>query len=347
MSIGRSAAGTSVPAESAAVKSVKGGAAQAIPYLTADDVAAVTFRGAANALQSALAGGLDVAAAPARTNVPVRAGHLLLMPGEVGDFVGVKVASVAPDNPARGMPRIQGSVLLMDAASLAPVALIDGIALTALRTPAVSAAAVQQLRPVRPARVVVFGAGPQAAGHITALHHVVGIGDVAVIARNPDHAAQLVARAAADLQITARVGHLADLKEADIVVCATTARTPLFAATDLRAGAVVVAVGSHEPDVAELDPDLLADAQIVVEDPATALREAGDIVLARSQARWRPALDAADLIPLASIVRGEVAVDTTRIRVFKSVGMAWEDVVVAAEVYRAWRRRRTGVATDV
>lgn len=319
-----------------------GPAAQAVPYLTADDVAAVTFPVAASALQSALMAGLDVAAAPPRTNVPVRAGHLLLMPGEVDDFVGVKVASVAPDNPARGKPRIQGSVLLMDAASLAPVALIDGIALTALRTPAVSVAAVQQLRPARPARVVVFGAGPQATGHVTALHHVVGIGDAAVIARNPDHAAQLVAKVAADLQIPSRVGHLADLEHADVVVCATTARTPLFAATDLRAGAIVVAVGSHEPDVAELDPDLLAGAQVVVEDLATALREAGDIVLARSRSK----LDAADLVPLASIVRGEVAVDTARTRVFKSVGMAWEDVVVAAEVYRAWVGRRTGAATD-
>jgi ornithine cyclodeaminase len=319
-----------------------GPAAQAVPYLTADDVATVTFPAAVDAVHRALMGGLDVAAAPARTNVPVRAGHLLLMPGEVGDFVGVKVASVAPDNPARGKPRIQGSVLLMDAASLAPVALIDGIALTALRTPAVSAAAVQQLRSVRPARVVVFGAGPQAAGHITALRHVVGIDDVAVIARHSEHAARLTAKVAADLQIPARVGHLADLKVADIVVCATTARTPLFAAADLRAGAIVVAVGSHEPDVAELDPDLLAGAQVVVEDPATALREAGDIVLARSRSK----LDAADLVPLASIVRGEVAVDTARTRVFKSVGMAWEDVVVAAEVYRARVGRRTGAATD-
>jgi ornithine cyclodeaminase len=118
----------------------------------------------------------------------------------------------------------------------------------------------------------------------------------------------------------------AELRSADVVVCATSARSPVFDPALLRDDAVVVAVGSHERDRRELDGELVGRSQVVVEDVATALREAGDVVMAIEEGH----MDAAGLVPLAEMVRGAASVDRTRPRVFKSVGMGWEDLVVAA-----------------
>jgi len=104
----------------------------------------------------------------------------------------------------------------------------------------------------------------------------------------------------------------------------------VFDSALLRDDAVVVAVGSHEPDARELDAPLLGRATVVVEDVAAALREAGDVVLAIAESR----LTAADLVPMRDVLTGDVAPPTDRPLVFKSVGMSWQDLVVAAAVVR-------------
>lgn len=256
----------------------------------------LTYAGAVTALRDALADGLDVDADPARTVVPVPAGQLLLMPSSGARYAGVKLATVAPDS----TPRIKGVYVLMDADTLAPLALLDGPALTTLRTPAVSALAVDYLAPRTPARLVVFGKGPQAHGHVAAIEAVREVVSVTLLGRGDDPGA---------------------VASADIVCCATTSRTPLFDAALVRPHATAVAVGSHEPDARELPGELMGT--VVVESVATALREAGDVILGGS----------AELIPLAAVIRGEATVPDDRPRVFKSVGMAWEDLAVAAAVY--------------
>jgi ornithine cyclodeaminase len=105
-----------------------------------------------------------------------------------------------------------------------------------------------------------------------------------------------------------------------VVCCCTTAREPLFDGAAVRDDAVVVAIGSHEPDARELDTTLMRRATVVVESRASALREAGDVLLA--------GLGGDDLVTLAE----HVAIDLRRPRVFKSTGMAWEDAVVASAV---------------
>ncbi len=114
-------------------------------------------------------------------------------------------------------------------------------------------------------------------------------------------------------------------------MCATSARTPLFDSALLRPDVVVVAIGSHEADARELDAAALARGTVVVEDVATALREAGDVV----QAVAEGALAASDLVPLRDVVTGAVAPPADRPLVFKSVGMSWEDLVVAEAVLAA------------
>jgi ornithine cyclodeaminase/alanine dehydrogenase-like protein (mu-crystallin family) len=113
---------------------------------------------------------------------------------------------------------------------------------------------------------------------------------------------------------------------ADIICCCTTAREPLFDGALVADHATVVAIGSHEPDARETDDTLAARATIVVESPTSALREAGDVILAVDSG----AITADDLVTLAELIRGEVKPAAGRPRFFKSTGMSWEDAVVAA-----------------
>jgi ornithine cyclodeaminase len=290
-------------------------------FLDADAVAALGPAAAVRAIIQALRGGLDPAADPARLPVDLTKGQFLLMPSETQAAAGVKVVTVAPDNPARGLPRIQATYLLFDHDSLALHAVLDGTALTTLRTPAVSVAAVLHRLPDRAIRVAAVGAGPQARGHISTLAAVRPLQAATYLVRDPSRTpldAVRLGSAQAD----------AALRSADVVVCATSARSPVFDSAVLGDDVVVVAVGSHEPDARELDAALLGRAGVVVEDVATALREAGDVVSAITDGTLKPE----DLLPMRAVITGAVEAPTDRPLVFKSVGMSWQDLVIAEAV---------------
>lgn len=110
----------------------------------------------------------------------------------------------------------------------------------------------------------------------------------------------------------------------------------MFDSALLRAGTCVIACGSHEPQARELDSDLMRRAQVVVEDSATALRETGDVIAAVADG----AVSVESLVPLVDIVTGRVTADRSRPTAFSSVGMAWEDLAIAAEVHRRWLATR-------
>ncbi|MFI8961675.1 ornithine cyclodeaminase family protein [Streptomyces sp. NPDC053493] len=303
-------------------------------YLGGRDVARLIGPAeAADALAEVLRAGLDPERCPPRTAVPVPAGELLLMPAASGSWAGVKIAGVAPGNPALGLPRITGSYLLLDGPTLRPVALLDGAALTALRTPAVSALAIRHLTPDgRPLRLVLFGSGPQAYGHIEAALAVREVAGAVVVGRDPERARRLAAHARALGVPEARTGTAEDVADADLVLCCTTARTPLFDGRLVAPGATVVAVGSHEPDARETDTALVRRAAVYVEARSAALREAGDLLIPRAEGAIGPRHVAGTL---ADLVAGRGPADPTAPRLFKSVGMAWEDLAVAVAVHRA------------
>lgn len=296
-------------------------------YSASDVRERITPQRARELVARALASGFSPADDSPRSNIAAGDGHLLLMPSTLGDWTGVKVASVAPGNPARGLPRIQATYLLLDTATLSTVAIIDGVSLTALRTPAVSAVAVDGLAAADAERLVVLGNGPQAIEHAVAMAEVRALSSVRIVGRTPAN----VETACAELRqrgVAAEPGVAADVAEADIVVCATSAKHPLFDGALVRDGACVVAMGSHEPDRRELDAQLMGRALVVVEEPETALREAGDVI----QAVDAGVLDASTLVRIDALARGEAVRATDRPNVFKGTGMSWQDLAVAIGV---------------
>lgn len=293
---------------------------------------AVSFGDAVYALDSALRTGLDPSSSITRSVIDVAHGQLLLMPAEIAAFTGVKIASVTPNNPSLNLPRIQATYLLMDAETLSVQLVLDGTALTTLRTPALSAVAVDHLADSDASRVVVFGAGPQAWGHVRAICTVRDVQQVTVIARRIESAQSLVDRLAGDgIHARAMSGRASAemLSEADIIACTTTAALPLFDSAALSPSACVIAVGSHERDQRELDSALMARAHVVVEDAQTALQEAGDVIIPVEEG----ALDPTTLVSIADLVTGRAVLSRDRPCVFKSVGQGWQDLVIAAAVH--------------
>jgi ornithine cyclodeaminase len=281
----------------------------------------------ADILERTLATGLDPEVDPPRAIAAVPAGQILMMPAAVPGYAGVKLVTVA----RRGRPRVKGVYVLFDGESLAPLALLDGVALTSVRTPAVSAVAVRHLAVPDARRLVVFGTGPQAWGHVRALRAVRPIEHVTVVGRSRTEEFVRRCRAAG---LAATAGTPAAVAEADIVACCTTAREPLFDGRLVPEHATVVAVGSHEPDAREVDGGLVGRSTVVVESRAAARREAGDLIIPGGAADWAN---------LAELVRGEVP-PARGPRLFKSVGMAWEDLVVATAAYERFTNRHPGDA---
>ncbi|CCH76500.1 Ornithine cyclodeaminase/mu-crystallin [Nostocoides japonicum T1-X7] len=304
--------------------------------LEAAEVLALGAPGAVSALREALRGGLDPDAGVPRTIVDLAHGQSLLMPAEHGDWFGVKVVNVAPENPSLGEERINGLFLLHDALTLRPVAVMDGVALTNLRTPAVSVAGVLDVLRRRfgdseGVRLVIFGSGPQSRGHADTIRAHLPIAGTTVVARSVESASRAgiegaVALAAAEVDAVGRA-----VASADVVVAATTSRTPVFDGSLVRDDAVVLAVGSHEPDVRELDSALMGRATVVVESVATALRESGNVVLAIDDG----VLTADRLVTMSGILDTDPATLDGRPVVLASSGMAWEDLVVGVAAYRA------------
>jgi len=293
-----------------------------ITYLDAETFNnTLSISAAIDALRESLTQGQPDISAPARTAVQAPGGHVLIMPSVDENNFGIKIAGVAPHNPARGLPRITGTYLLHDGQTLEPMLAIDGPALTLRRTAALSALAVDSMCPRSTARLLIFGTGPQATAHIEAVRAVRECSSVAVIGRTARSSENFANTHGID------VGSTEDLEQADIVMCCTSSTTPLFDSQRLRPDALVIAMGAHTPDARELDRGTFSQAQIVVEDPATSLREAADVIDA-TQAEPRT------LIALHEVVSGKTLLDPKRRRVFRSVGMAWEDLVTAQAALR-------------
>ncbi|WP_288831385.1 ornithine cyclodeaminase family protein [uncultured Corynebacterium sp.] len=298
--------------------------------LTHDEVLArLSPADAVDALRQALRDGFDPATDLPRTKAPLHRGEMHILPASLPRVSGVKILAIQPEDHDPNLPLIQGQYLLIDSTTLTPFSLLDGTALTTLRTPAVSVAGVRDFLTgaAGPLKVVIFGTGAQGRGHAATVESVVGAGEASIsfVGRSEPR----------DLGYPWLAAGSAEAREAvaaaDLVVCATTAREPILSLADVRPDALIVAVGSHTTDARELASDLMGAAHVMVEDVDAALREAGDVTLAIAEG----ALAREDLIPMKDVVTGTIELERDRPIAFKTVGMPWEDLVVADAVDRA------------
>lgn len=271
---------------------------------------------------------------PLRTHVQTPAGTLLLMPAVDEAGVGVKLVSLTPANRDRSLPFIHASYVLFDAETQAPEAVLDGSALTALRTAAVSGVATRYLSRQDAHRLVVFGAGVQAASHLEAMCAVRPVTELVVVSRSRSTAQALVEEGLGH-GLAARLGEADAVGDADLICTCTTAEEPLFDGSLLPPGAHVNAVGSSRPETRELDTTTVRRGRVVVETREVALAEAGDLLIPIGEG----AIEAADIVAdLAELARGAIVRRSPDdVTVFKSVGMAFEDLVVAHAVVDAGR----------
>ena len=253
----------------------------------------------------------------------------MLMPAVDGDAAGIKLLMIQPKNLQRGTPNIQGTYVLFDADAGHPVALLDGAALTNVRTPAVSAVATDALARDDVRTLGIIGTGPQADGHVEAMLAVrPGIAEIVIASRSPQAAASTATRVEQLAPHTiVRTGSNADAASCDVVCTATRAIDPILTAAMVRPGTHINAIGAYRTDMRELATDLVAAATVTVDDVQAAHDEAGDLALAIADGGWSWDLLAGDL---AAISSGRVRRrDAAEITIFKSVGLAVEDLVIA------------------
>ncbi|WP_426956161.1 ornithine cyclodeaminase family protein [Muricoccus radiodurans] len=257
---------------------------------------------------------------------------LLLMPAwQAGRYSGVKIVHVAPAH----APAVHAAYLLSDAHTGAPLALLDGGALTDRRTAAASALAARHLARPDSRRHLILGSGKVAHALAGAYRAAFPIERIAVWSRDPANAERLAARLRAE-------GHPAvaaaspDPSEADIVSAATLSTTPLLRGAAVRPGTHVDLVGAFRRTMRESDTDLIARATLVVDTRAGALAEAGDVTQPIAEGAITESHVVAEL---AELLRGAHPGRRTaeEITVFKSVGWAGEDLAAAILAYEAAR----------
>jgi ornithine cyclodeaminase/alanine dehydrogenase-like protein (mu-crystallin family) len=292
------------------------------------------------------------AAVPLRTALrPAKhAGVTLVMPGYLSgsDALAVKVASVFPGNRALHLPTVHALVLLLDAATGAALAVIEGDSLTALRTGAASGVATELLARPEACVAAIFGAGVQARTQLLALCAVRPLQRVWVYAPRPPQVQTFIDELqplVGAVELRAAQTPAQAVKEADLICTATTSATPVFAGTDLQPGVHINAVGSFTPQMQEVDGVTLQRAtRIVVDARQAALAEAGDLLNALSQGF----IQMNDLSgEIGELITGRIPgrAMAEEITYFKSVGNAAQDVAVAQAIYQ--QALQMGLGTEV
>lgn len=258
---------------------------------------------------------------PVRTMVPVaeHQGFLGLMPA-YGSALGVKLVAFYPQN--QQVPTHHAVIVLFKPETGEPLVTMDGRLITELRTAAVSAVATQHLARTDAAVLALIGSGVQARSHLQALRLVRTFREVRVW--SPRHAQAF----AAEFGVTAVRSAQEAVDGADVIMTATTSKTPVLEGAWLAPGAHIYAVGAPRPDWRELDDAVLARARIYVDSRDACLAESGDV-----RAAGTVVGEIGELV--AGLVPGRETPDD--ITLFKSVGLAVEDVVAAELVYRRAR----------
>ncbi|PYS93222.1 MAG: ornithine cyclodeaminase [Acidobacteria bacterium] len=277
---------------------------------------------------------------------PAAAGLMALMPvhrsGSTAAY-GLKAICVFPDNPARGLDAHQGGVLLFDGETGELLALMNASAITAIRTAATSGVATRLLARTDAHELAIIGAGVQARTHLAALACVRAIRRARVVSRNSEHARQLVAEMQPQFSfpVEAVASVEAAVRDADLIVTATSAREPVLRHEWIAAGAHINAVGTYSPAAREIDSATMAAASLFVDRREATMIEAGDYVLALAEGAITSEHIRAEIGEvLTGAQQGRTS--AAEITLFKSLGLAVEDLAVAEYLYNQARAQGAG-----
>jgi ornithine cyclodeaminase/alanine dehydrogenase-like protein (mu-crystallin family) len=289
---------------------------------------------------------------PLRTMVrlPDRPGLLGLMPAYLGSprIMGLKVVTVMPGNHGTEYDSHQGAVLIFEVEHGSPVAIIDGTSITAIRTAAVSGAATRALAREDAGDLAILGSGVQAATHLDAMKTVRTLRRVRVWSRDPGHARACAERASArhGLRVEVAGSARAAVEGADLVCTTTSARQPVLEGAWLVPGAHVNAVGACAPDARELDTAAVAGARLYVDRRESALNEAGDFLIARSEGAFG---DEHIVGELGDVLVGKAPGRRSPLErtLFESLGIAVEDLAAAHHIWRKAEQQGQGIAVEL
>jgi alanine dehydrogenase len=256
---------------------------------------------------------------PVRTMIPVaeHQGFLGLMPAYTGSALGAKLVAFYPRNTS--VPTHHATILLFEPETGEPLVTMDGRLITEVRTAAVSAVATNHLARAAASVLTIIGSGVQARSHLEALRLVREFREVRVW--SPRRAAAFAEEHGVDAAASAEEA----VRGADVVVTATTSPTPVLSGEWLSPGAHINAVGAPRPDWRELDDEVLRRAKVYVDSREAAMKESGDVIAAREV-----------LAEIGEVISGaeQGRRSAEEVTLFKSLGLAVEDVATAELVYR-------------
>jgi thiomorpholine-carboxylate dehydrogenase len=257
---------------------------------------------------------------PLRSVIPVDppGGFFGLMPA-LAEGLGVKIVTFYPPNARRGLPTHMATIFLADPQTGAPLAVMDGRLITEMRTAAVSAAATKVLAPQDARILAILGSGVQARSHVEALRLVRQLEEIRVWSPTKAHAERFAKEIGAKAMSAEEA-----VRGADVVVTATNSRTPVLRGEWLKPGCHVNAVGACRYDWRELDDQAMANV-LFVDSREAAMKESGDVILSGAKI----------YAELGELFAGKVPPRANETTIFKSLGLAVEDIAAALLVYRS------------
>jgi ornithine cyclodeaminase/alanine dehydrogenase-like protein (mu-crystallin family) len=248
-------------------------------------------------------------------------GFLGLMPALTPDGLGLKAVTFYPSNAERGIPTHMATIFLVDPQTGTPLAIMDGRLITEMRTAAVSAAATKLLALSDAKILAILGSGVQARSHVEALRLVRKFEEIRVWSPTPENA----------MRFANEIGAIASSAEeavrgADVIVTVTNSKTPVVKGAWLKPGCHVNAIGACRPDWRELDDETMSNV-VFVDSREGAMKESGDVILSGARI----------YAELGEALAGKARPRANETTIFKSLGMAVEDIAAAMLVYQASR----------
>lgn len=280
---------------------------------------------------------------PLRTGIPIEGEQALTltMPAYLAKdkTLGLKVVSIFPNNPSKNKPSINGVIMLLDSSTGEPKALMDASYLTALRTGAVSGMATKYFASDTANHVAIIGSGAQAVTQLEAVANVRNIQRVSVWSRNHEHAKQFAKQFEQRYEINVFDSTSLAVRDADIICTATSSTEPFIHLDDLQPHVHINAIGSHSSAMREIGNDVLHHAVVIADQLGAVLAESGEIISAIQQNRLKQKF----IIEIGQWLVNKKPNYKNKLTVFKSVGLAIQDLSVANVVYSNAMNKNLGI----